>query len=374
MAQKFNVNRLAPNVKDMLVGDEDFPIERARKLVDKDRKESCINFLSRQDITTEDLRNFADSPYKEVRKIIAAHDKTDRETILKLLSDVSDEVVITVITESEEVKIDPLLLFEDEIILNKEFLKYASYDVLLSIALYEEINCRRVYRFVENIKKYDAVEEDKLKKFSLDFYIKLLRNYHISENDLIEILDRFVEDNNWEDEYNEDHPLVKIFREVLIYRDDLQTLIQNEFINDDRRINIWKYAPMKFTHSLSEKTYRALDKCINDNLCDMDWEKKEFLSFYTELFSSRYINPSSVIQFVGYYVGEHLDLFKIYAEEITEMFKVLCNNEYLTEEIIYFIYREFKHFVKHEVITDIKGIYDCLYYNRNCPKKLKDNM
>ena len=40
MAQKFNVNRLAPNVKDMLVGDEDFPIERARKLVDKNREES----------------------------------------------------------------------------------------------------------------------------------------------------------------------------------------------------------------------------------------------------------------------------------------------------------------------------------------------
>lgn len=374
MAQKFNVNRLAPNVKDMLVGDEDFPIERARKLVDKNREESCINFLSRQDITSEDLENFVDSPFKEVRKIIAAHDKTiNYDVIKKLLADESDEVVITVINESEAVKNDPLVLFEDEIILNKEFLKYASYDVLLSIALYEEINYIRVYNLFYNLKRYDVIEEDKLEKFSLDFYIKLLRNYSISESDLIGILDRLVEDNNWEDDYNEHYPLVKIFREVLIYRDDLQTLIQNEFINDDRRINIWKYAPMWFTKSLHEKLYNALDKCFYDNLYDMDdWKNKELLCFYKELFSSRYINPSSVIQFIGYYVGEHIDVYKIYAEEVTSMFKNLCNNEYLTEEIIYFIYRELKHLVKHDVITDIKGIYACLYYNRNCPKRLKE--
>ena len=54
------------------------------------------------------------------------------------------------------------------------------------------------------------------------------------------------------------------------------------------------------------------------------------------------------------------------------MFKILCNNEYLTEEIIYFIYRELKHLVKHDVITDIKGIYACLYYNNNCSKRLKE--
>ena len=377
MAQKFNVNKLSPNLKDMLVVDEDFPIELARKLVDKDREESCINFLSRRDITTKYLRNFVDSPFKEVRKIIAAHDKTDYEITLKLLSDVSDEVVITVITESKAVKNDPLKLFEDEI-LDKNFLKYVSYDVLLSIAYNAEIDYSRVYSLFDNIKRYSVLEEDKLEKFSLDFYIKLLGNYHISESDLIEILDRFVEDNNWNNNYHENHPLVKIFGKVLVYRDDLETLIQNEFINADR-IHIWKYAPIQFTRYLHEEPYNALDKSINDNLSNMDWEKKDILSFYAELFSSRYINLSSVIQFIGYYVGEHIDLYKIYAEEITSMFKALCNNEYLTEEMIYFfIYIELKHLVKHDVITDKKGIYSRLYCNKNCPKRLKkvlkDNM
>ena len=78
-------------------------------------KTSC--FLSRQDITSEDLENFVDSPFKEVRKIIAAHDKTiSYDVIKKLLDDESDEVVITVITESEAVKNEPLILFVDEII------------------------------------------------------------------------------------------------------------------------------------------------------------------------------------------------------------------------------------------------------------------
>lgn len=371
MAQEFNVNRLASNVKDMLVGDEDFPIERARKLVDKNREESCINFLSRQDITSEDLENFVDSPFKEVRKIIAAHDKTiSYDVIKKLLADESDEVVITVITESEAVKNDPLVLFEDEIILNKEFLKYASYDVLLSIALCAVINYNSVYRLFDNIKQYKALEEDKLEKFSLDFYIKLLRNYYISETDLIEILDWFVKDNNWDDEYNESHPLVKIFREILIYRYDLQTPIQNEFINADR-IHIWKYAPINFTRSLDKKSYNALDKCINDNLCYMDdrWQIQDYIGFFSEFFSSRFIKTSTVERFIKYYFGYD---YKKYAEEVTSMFKILCNNEYLTEEIIYFIYRELKHLVKHDVITDIKGIYACLYYNNNCSKRLKE--
>ena len=368
MAQEFNVNRLAPNVKDMLVGDEDFPIERARKLVDKNREESCINFLSRQDITSDDLINFVDSPFKEVRKIIAAHDKTiSYDVIKKLLADESDEVVITVITESEAVKNDPLKLFEDEIILNKKFLKYASYDVLLSIALCALINYNRVYRLFDNIKHYKALEEDKLEKFSLDFYIKLLRNYSISESDLIGILDRLVEDNNWEDDYNEDHPLVKIFREVLINRDNLQTLIQNEFINADR-IHIWKYAPINFTRSLDKKSYNDLDKCINENLYDMDgrWQIKDYIGFFSELFSSRFIKTSTVERFIIDYD------YKIYAEETTSMFKSLCNNEYLNEESICIIYRELKHLVKHDIITDIKGIYACLYYNNNCPKRLKE--
>lgn len=374
MAQKFNVNRLAPNVKDMLVGDEDFPIERARKLVDKNREASCINFLSRQDITSEDLENFVDSPFKEVRKIIAAHDKPiGNDVIRKLLDDESDEVVITVITESEAVKNYPLVLFEDEIILDKEFLKYASYDVLLCIALYEEINYSRVKRLLYNIIRYDAVEEDKLEKFCLDFYIKLLGNYHISESDLIGILDRFVEDNNWSDEYHENHPLVKIFREILIYRGDLQTLIQNEFINTDR-IHIWKYAPINFTRSLDKKSYNALDKCINDNLCDMDdyWQIQDYIGFFSELFSSRYIRSATVEKFVKYVIGFSIDYYKKHAEEVTSMFKILCNNMCLSEESIYLIYRELKHFVKHDIITDIKGIYACLYYNNNCPKRLKE--
>lgn len=371
MAQKFNVNRLAPNVKDMLVGDEDFPIERARKLVDKNREESCINFLSRQDITSEDLENFVDSPFKEVRKIIAAHDKTiNYDVIKKLLDDESDEVVITVITESEAVKNEPLILFADEIILNIEFLKYASYDVLLSIALCALIKHSSVYRLFDNIKHYKALEEDKLEKFSLDFYIKLLRNYYISENDLIGIFDWFVDDNNWGDEYNESHPLVKIFREILIYRDDLQTTIQNEFINADR-IHIWKYAPINFTRSLDKNSYNALDKCINDNLCDMDdrWQIQDYIGFFSELFSSRFIKTSTVKIFIKYYIGYD---YKKYAEEVTSMFKILCNNEYLNEESICIIYRELKRLVKHDIITDIKGIYACLYYNNNCPKRLKE--
>ena len=47
-------------------------------------------------------------------------------------------------------------------------------------------------------------------------------------------------------------------------------------------------------------------------------------------------------------------------------------NKYLTKDIIYFIYRELKHFVKHDVINDVKDIYACLYYNRNCPENLKE--
>ena len=239
--------------------------------------------------------------------------------------------------------------------------------------LYEKIDYSRVIKLFGNIEHYNAIESEEFAKLCLDFYLMLLHNYSVSETDLKGILAHFVGINFWDDLYNEKHPLVKIFREILIYRHDLNTFLEYAFINNDR-IPIWKYAPINSIRCLSENTYNELYRYIIYNLHDMAefWQPEDYINFFSDFFASRHIKYKSIEQFIKDYIGEDIKTYSNYTERVTSMFKILCNNIYLTEDAIYLIYRELKHLVKHKIVDDVKSIYACLYYNNNCSKKLKN--
>ena len=53
---------------------------------------------------------------------------------------------------------------------------------------------------------------------------------------------------------------------------------------------------------------------------DDRWQIQDYIGFFSEFFSSRFIKTSTVERFIKYYFGYD---YKKYAEEVTSMFKIL---------------------------------------------------
>lgn len=377
--EKLNLNKLNTETKATLIEDMNFPLERARKLVDKESEELSLAFVSRDDVVScDDIEEFASSKYEKVRMKVASKGNLKAESLMKLLYDTSDKVVINALSNNNVTEeIITKLVRED-----KKYLLNASFDVIIQFASTKNICYDDLYSILGYITN-DIEDEAKRNDIAIKFAKRMLLNSNISEDILIELFTSCIY-GDWIDEKLIKTSMFCELAECITRFPEKEKLIDSVLINEYNNIDVWKYIHWSAFTNLSQSNILSLYKLFyhlfNENeRSELSWSRKEEFSFYKNLCISDHITFVIInwilnnVWDIIYYLDKETIEKEGLLNEVDGIFINLCMSPKIDEESVKLVYQKLKLFNKYGYITNYNSrLENIIHYSENCSDELKE--
>lgn len=342
--KKFNMKNLKPETKLALITDENYPLEKAYKLVDNDDIYMIKQFITRADITSEYLSKYVNYENFNIRRMVASNSKLPIKDLEVLLDDIIEEVVVAAIA-------NPSITIEmfDKLLSNIELLSYSILIACLKSRKVTDTQIKNIFNKY-SVSVTNPEENDELVKLA----IEAIRCENISEDTALDIIN-FMGGSAADD---------IILRTLVVFQPDFQKSIRRFCFDDNENFfynneHIIRYLSKENFEYIWYNFIKDVQKGVITDV------KKGILCLYFA--KSNNITDQFVIELISFAIEDE----KYGSIRLENLIEALLENKELSKKSIEYLWK----------IYTAKYSKGCMLFNDvvlafkehpNAPKKLLD--